>query len=366
MNKPAIGLINYQASASGGIQKVLTTMAEMLADQYEVHIISITTNQPYPDQLPIDAVYHTLLPNHPRLRQTIIPAAKALRKYIKTAKLTALLVLGDWSGFAVWLAHGSLPVVICDHGTLSVPRHSRYTELETKFEYRYFSRIVVLTDRAAQLLAKKDQKYLKRAVIIPNAITVPDDQPIYHPALRTIVTLTRMSGEKGLDQLVETARLLKEKCPDFVWNVYGDGELRQEFIEQLKKAGVADNVRLMGYTNCPQQAYRQNGILALTSPNEGFSMVLLEAKAVGLPLVSFDIDCSPADLIRDGVDGFLIPKGDCAGMADALFTLISDDKVYRQCVDASRDNIGPFTKSAVSLQWHQFIATLIRNKENNQ
>ena len=351
MNKEAVALLCFDANGRGGVQGIMANMAWMLHGEYDVHLISVVHSRSYQYELPDDVHYQQLLDHRPQIRFTIIPAALRLRRYLHVHRIRILLVLGAWSGFAALLGGRGVTKVICDHGTLSAPTVSRYTRQEMRMAYHRFDRIVVLTQRARGILLARYPECADKVTVIPNGIAVPAAAPAVHPRPREVVTLSRLSEEKGLDKLLEVACKLRTAEPGFIWRLYGGGSLHDELTRRIAELGLQDNLIMMGQTADVQAAYRRGAVAVLTSPNEGFSLMLLEAKAAGLPLVAFDIDCSPSDLIRDGVDGFLIPKDDADAMAAALKRLLDDDALYQSMVAASRGNLAPFTTDHVKKEW---------------
>jgi len=87
-------------------------------------------------------------------------------------------------------------------------------------------------------------------------------------------------------------------------------------------------------------------------------MVLLEGKAKNLPLVSFDIDSGPSDIIRDGVDGFLVPPFDTQAMADKICLLIEDVELRKRFSANARGNLDKFSKDRIMKQWVELIESM--------
>ena len=93
----------------------------------------------------------------------------------------------------------------------------------------------------------------------------------------------------------------------------------------------------------------------MTSRYEGLPMVLLEAKVKKLPLVSFDIDSGPSDIIEDGVSGYLVPPFDTDAMAERICELIEHPELRQKFSDHAWDNIDKFRKEAVVQKWVELI-----------
>ena len=97
----------------------------------------------------------------------------------------------------------------------------------------------------------------------------------------------------------------------------------------------------------------------MTSKYEGFPMVLLEAASFGLPLISYDCECGPSDIIQDGYNGFLIPEGNVIKMADAICRIIKDVDLRKQMGRHSKIISSSFSQEKILPMWPRFFQELI-------
>lgn len=111
----------------------------------------------------------------------------------------------------------------------------------------------------------------------------------------------------------------------------------------------------MGNTDTPETVYRQGGIYALTSEREGFPLVILEAKVNHLPCISFDITSGPGEMIRDGVDGFLIQAMSIEDYAEKLGNLMDDRDLRIKMSKASGENLSEFSGKTIINKWRSLI-----------
>lgn len=360
MAKKRIVLLNYNLTVIGGVSRVASLMVAQLHDDCEVHLISMTGQGNNPFSLPQDAQFTVLLPGNVRIRHVIQRGTGLLRHYLQENNIQAVIILGDWCGIAALLATRAckIPLVVCDHGTLSSNTLSRYTQIETWLEYRYCSRVVVLTEKAVEILLEKCPAAANKIVCIPNCVDVPPLPAPLPTGKAELVTLTRLAGDKGLPYMLQEACALKQRLPDFVWRVYGNGEQREWLESEIKKNHLSENLLLMGTTGDPAAAYRSAVAAVLTTSHEGLPMMLLEAKAQGRPLAAFDIPCGPSDLIRDGVDGFLLPFGDFEAMADRLALILTDRAMAEKMAQNARSNLQPYYPDNVRAKWLALINSI--------
>ena len=101
----------------------------------------------------------------------------------------------------------------------------------------------------------------------------------------------------------------------------------------------------------------------MSSRFEGFALVLLEAKAFGLPIVSFDIKNGPNEIVQNGVNGYIVPAFDISIFAESLKVLMKDDKLRAHFTDDSQRNMYQFSKDRIVANWIQLLEELTEQKE---
>lgn len=178
------------------------------------------------------------------------------------------------------------------------------------------------------------------------------------PKEKWILWVGRLVDIKGIEYLAETAGRVLSVHPDWKWIVVGDGEKREYLKQFIKEQQLEGKLVLTGSVADLTEYYLKAGIFTLTSRSEGLPMCLLEAKSFGLPAVSFDIRTGPAEIIRDGVNGYLVPPYDCERMAERINALISDEALRLQfaaqtVLDREKFELAPIVES-----WNEVIKGL--------
>ena len=228
-------------------------------------------------------------------------------------------------------------------------RWRSYTDKKTVAR---FERFVVLTE--------EDKGYwgdLFNMVVIPNARTFNVDTPA---ALdnKQVIAVGRYSYQKGLDRLLDAWKIVCQKIPDWKLCLVGDGELRGELEKQIERLGLQDSVVLGRAVTNMLSVYKKSSILALSSHYEGLPMVLLEAQAAGLPIVSFACKCGPKDIITDGKDGFLVEEGDVENLAEKLLALIENEDLRKSMGLAAYENSKHFSEEEIMKKWLELFTEL--------
>ena len=130
---------------------------------------------------------------------------------------------------------------------------------------------------------------------------------------------------------------------------------KNEIIDLIKQNNLENHIILKGSSCDIYDLYQDYSFYVMTSRYEGLPMVLLEAKAKKLPIVSFDINSGPSDIIRDGVDGFLIKTFDCEAMANKICELIENPELRQKLSDNAHGNLDKFSKEKIIKQWCDLI-----------
>lgn len=201
--------------------------------------------------------------------------------------------------------------------------------------YAHMDAVVAQTDKGAEWL--KSHTGAKRVFAIPNSVNwpLPNQLPIIEVenvcgmGRKVLLAMGRLSGEKQFGLLVACFCSLASRYSDWDLVILGEGSLRSELEVHVLEVGMTNRVFLPGRAGNVGDWYNCADIYVMSSRFEGFPNTLVEAMASGLPVVSFDCDTGPGDIIRQGLDGLLVPPGDVVGLTAALDRLMSD-AVLRQ------------------------------------
>ena len=212
-----------------------------------------------------------------------------------------------------------------------------------------FDRFVVLTE--------EDKGYwgnLPNMVVIPNGVARKQQVPL---TAHTVIAVGRYSRQKGLDRLIRAWGRIEDKG-DWQLKLAGDGECREELFAVVNEEGICDSVELTGVRQDMEAVYHDASVLALSSYYEGLPMVILEAQAHGIPVVSFACQCGPKDTISDGVDGRLVPEGDIDALSRALDETIHDPDGIRRMGAAAYEKSLRWDPEAIMQQWDRLFREL--------
>lgn len=229
---------------------------------------------------------------------------------------------------------------------------------ESRFEERIaaYDRFVVLTK--AEALEWKNCRNLS---VIPNML--PEISfSLADLSAKRVIAAGRYGSEKGFDRLIAAWELIAQQQPDWTLHIYGEGPLRTQFEQQIERLKLNTSVFLEGETKTIEKEYAQSSIFALSSHYEGFGMVLAEAEAAGLPLVSFDVPNGPRSIIHHGENGFLVKDGDIKAYAEALLKLMDDVNLRREMGRRAYEDSRQYLPEVVMKQWTDLFEEMVRTK----
>jgi len=217
---------------------------------------------------------------------------------------------------------------------------------------RQYDRFVVLT--------QEDRNYwgdVPHIQVIPNANSfVP--QATAKLLTQRVIAVGRYDHQKGFEDLIQAWVEVQAVAPDWCLHIFGNGPLQASLQAQIDALGLQDVVKLCAAVKNIEQEYLQSSILVLSSRYEGLPMVLLEAQACGLPLVSFACKCGPSDIIDQGINGFLIPERAVSLFAAGIVKLIADEKLRLQMGEQARKNSERFSQENIMTQWLALFKSL--------
>jgi glycosyltransferase involved in cell wall biosynthesis len=226
-----------------------------------------------------------------------------------------------------------------------------------RYCYGRLDAVTALTEETAQWLRKNTgARYVP---VVPNAVTLPMERsaPILEPGAvcrpgqRVLLGVGRLVEQKGFDLLISTFAGLAASHPDWDLIILGEGPFRRRLEDLVRNHGLAERVFLPGQAGNISEWYCFAKIYAMSSRFEGFPNTLAEAMAHGLPAVSFDCDTGPRDIIRDQIDGLLVPGGSEVAFAAALGRLMHDSALRHQFASRAVEARERFSMERIACMW---------------
>lgn len=222
---------------------------------------------------------------------------------------------------------------------------------------RKFDKFVVLTH--------EDKAYwgdLPNIQVIQNAAMFMGAQ-YADPAAKRVIAVGRLDYQKGFDRLLRAWHLVQQDARFGEWqlDIFGQGEWRDRLREQIKELGISQTARINPPTSRIGEEYARSSLAVMSSNYEGFPMVMIEAMAGGLPVVSFDFKCGPKDIIEHGVNGMLVPNGDIPGLAQALMQVMGDGAYRKSLSDNARCIVDTYSEERIMQKWINLFNSIVQS-----
>lgn len=219
---------------------------------------------------------------------------------------------------------------------------------------RKFDRFVVLTH--------EDKGYwgnLPNIEVIPNAamhLTCRYADVLQH----RVIAVGRLDYQKGFDRLLRTWRMIQQtgRYADWHLDIFGQGEWHDWLQGMIVDWQLSDTVCIHRPAERIGEEYAASSLLVMSSHYEGFPMVMIEAMAYGLPVVTYDFKCGPKDIIRQGENGLLVRDGDIEGLAQAMQCLMDDEPLRLRMGEEAKKVVDTYSEEAVMSQWTALFESL--------
>lgn len=208
------------------------------------------------------------------------------------------------------------------------------------------------------VLTEEDKRYwgnLPNIVVIKNPIPkVPDTKALLNT--KQVLSVGRISYQKGFDRLIKAWALVVPYYPDWKLLIRGNGDSTQ-LQKLIKQLGIDEYVKMEPATPNIAEEYLSSSVYAMTSRYEGLPMVLMEAMSYGLPCVSFACPCGPTDLIQSSY-GSLVPDNDIRSFALALMNWMADETKRKEAGIKAREYIAQYTEEKIMKLWINLFKSL--------
>lgn len=377
-------LLLHAYGMGGTIRTVFNQASAMAAAGHDVEIVSVVRRRTKP-QFPLDPRVRisTLVDQRDgygpdslfrrirrKLRGRVVPSDEfAARYFTERVERATIDAVASLDGGILVTTRPALNII----GARFAPRHVVHVAQEhmnlathkpdTKQQIiKYYPRcdaVVVLTNTDRE----EYRKVLPGTRIerIPNATPLAGRKPC-DPDSKIVIAAGRLYKQKGFDLLIPAFAQVVAAHPDWRLRIFGTGPRQQRLQEQIDELGLTEHVKLMGRSDTFDEELAKSSMFVLSSRFEGLPMVMIEAMAHALPVVSFDCPTGPADVITHEKDGLLVPPRDIDALAQAMIRAIEDPDLRKRLGAAARETVRAYTPEVVMPQWESLFADLLATK----
>ncbi len=341
---------------AGGTERVSSVIAsELQCHGYQVHMLSLQCgDRPFfelAEGIQVSQLYTKIGRGMLRFPTAIVK----LRRYLQQHKIDILVDVDSMLALYVLPAVIGLNIRhICwehffYHNNLGKPAR----RLARKLAARFADDVITLTERDRELwLTNTISK--ANITVIPNPVTIKLPTVINPVKEKLFLAVGRLTHIKGFDLLLKAWAKVVPNHPDWRLRIVGEGE-DKAMLEKLRcELNIETSTEFVPQTNNIAAHYQQAAFFIMSSRFEGLPLVLIEAQAYGLPIVSFDCDTGPAEIIKHGETGWLCEAGNIISLSEGINMAIKAD--WYEFSSKSIENSKDFSLPVITERWIKLLS----------
>jgi len=258
---------------------------------------------------------------------------------------------------AIWAARGlGIPVVVSERNQPDRPGLGRFHKLARRLTYPAATAVVV---QSSDIASWARAHFRIPVHVLPNPVLPRADSPSHNPGSgHLLVSIGRLTHQKGFDVLVKSFAAIAAKHPDWRLVIYGEGPDRSALERLRLESACAGQIDLPGLAKDSAGPLQQASLFVLPSRFEGYPNVLLEALSHGLPVIATDCPGATGEILAEGAHGMLVPPDDVAAMTATLEAMMSSAELRGSYASKARSAVAGLDVSTVGRRWLKVLAEL--------
>lgn len=367
-----IAYIIYSMSNSGGMERGLTTRANMLCDEFDITIITEHQNgKPY--YFSLDKRIKTIdldIKTKGSRKDIKIDCKQKLETLLKEKQYNIVVTLGGMEMFFLHNIQDGSKKVLDSRFSYDVLKlfmkkampgfkgkiYGHLYTLWRNYHARKYDHIVVQCEEDCH----RWKKFTHKVSYIHNSLTLKSTVQSTCENHKAIA-IGRLEYQKGFDYLIDTWKIIHEKHPDWTLDIFGEGILRKKLQSQIDAQGLSEVISMPGKTDNVAEKLTNASIFVLSSREEGFPNVVIEAEQCGLPIVSFACPYAPA--VFEGRNGFVVkPIGNIRMLEKRICQLIENENLRKSMGRESKIISEQYQPENIKPHWVSLFNSLYSGK----
>ncbi|WP_407553855.1 glycosyltransferase family 4 protein [Streptomyces sp. Pv4-95] len=384
-----ISFLIHNAYGIGGTIRTTFNLARTLSEQHDVEIVSVLRHRDEPvfslgpqvtlrhlvDIRENSSTYDGADPAHARPAK-VFPSAEG--RFGQYSELTDRRIAQHLSGIEAHVVVGTRPglnvhiakqarrgPVRIGQEHLTLDTHSRALKLALRGAYPRLDAVTTVTEADARAYRRTLRLPGVRVEAVPNSVPASGLEPADGSG-KWVVAAGRLARVKRYDILIRAFARVAAERPDWRLRIYGGGAEKAALRDLIDELGLYNHVFLMGPANPLEPEWAKGSIAAVSSSLESFGMTIVEAMRSGLPVVATDCPHGPGEIIRDGVDGRLVPVGDPEALAGSLLELINDDAARKRMGGAALAASARFDPATIAERYESLFGDLLAQRRGSR
>lgn len=349
---------------NGGAERVIVALAnKLIENNIEVGIVTIySKRQDYELDSRIN-LKHITANNKIKIFRPIERIVK-LRKYIKdynpNCVISFLADVNVHSIFACW--NSNIPLIVSERNDPYQDPNQKWVRRLRDFLYNRVDGLVLQTNDAKGYFENKISKKVSQ-IVIPNPLT--PNLPYFTGNIKNnrLITACRLNTQKNLTMMIDSVKIVNQRGIDCYLDIYGDGPLKNELINYIKRENLENKVQLKGFTTRIHEEMLLSKAFLISSNYEGISNSMLEALAIGMPVVATDCPIGGAKMfIKNKINGWLTQIGNTQEFSDAIVDVLN---CYESSIKIGKEatkirNI--LNVDIICEKWLDFVQNIIKEE----
>lgn len=346
-------------SRSAGSERVTSIIANALSNKYNITILSICGDNSSFYKINKNIKLITLIDkNEINNKKYFFKVLQALKKYYSKNKVDLVIdVFASLSIYTLLLKKKyKYKSITWEHFNFNA--NVGLNKLGRRMSAKKAEYIVTLTEKDKMYYLEALPKMKSKITSIYNPTPYKDVEVDNGLRENIVLSVGRLTYQKGFDILLKTWSNIEKSMNDWKLLIVGSGEEYDNLIQIIKEYGLK-NVEFIAATNKIDEIYKKAKIYVSTARFEGLPMTMIEAQSFGLPIISFDYDTGPSDIVKSGEDGYLIENGNTEELNKALIGLMDNEKQITVFSDKAKISSKRFENSEIEKKWFNLIEELL-------
>ncbi len=373
--KKKVLIVIHSLKRGGGAERAISNLTTQLSKKYYIFILTI---HDFKNLYPFKGNYYSLRENI-GLRGKILSSFKfytfirPFRIYKIIKKISPDIILSNmdltniYSILSKILFRFKIPLIVVTHTNPKIAYKERksYLNLLLKLFYslKLVDKIITISKDVQSIFYEKYGISKSKLETIYNGINIAkikemkkeiylEFEKIFNDDdILKFITMGRLIESKGHIYLIEAFSILKKVVPNSKLIFIGDGPLKNELELLILNKNLNKDVIFLGYKENPFKYLEKSNIFVFSSLYEGLPMVLIEAMACGLPIISTNCETGPSEILDNGRYGFLVNVKDSEDLAEKMIILARNKKLIKNYKEISLKRADFFNIERIKSYW---------------
>lgn len=359
--------------AKGGAERVIVNLATaMMKKGHEVILVTsvkLEDEYPLPEGVRRIIIYKDLDVLGKNRVKNFCKRCLAQRRAWKAERPDVIVsFMGKNNAMSILTALGlNIPVLISVRGEPHEEYYNKPLQLCARYLFPLAAGVILQTEDSKAFF---NDKVVKKAVVLPNPLNpafvegadkTEGSLQTFNRVSKKITMVGRVDANKNHRLVIDAFHKLALQFPEYILEIWGNGEDREKLLSYVREIGLKERVFLPGTTENVKEKLRESSLYILSSNTEGMPNSLMEAMAMGLPVISTDCPCGgPKMLIEPERNGILVPVKDVEAMAAAMERLMADEAFARSLGEKAAAICERLHPKRVNDQWERYILSFCR------